>query len=288
MQTSSPNSKKCSKVNRRPALWSALRPFETESFHSLLVPLFIFLSFSSVVSGLVAGPLSTTAFAAKPPLSTVLLQEIRANHTNSFQNLLTHWEVAYGTDAYPALSQIAHDRTHADTERYIAIMGMAKIGGTRTAPTLTPFLSDPAWMVRNATLRALSALKNPETAGAVLPLLKDPALVIRMEALSAIETLKPAGFEQALADSLRDPANYHHGIAQWVPQKSLELLIHHQPQNKATRKQISLQLISLSEHPIDPNLRPRTILALEKVSGQKVDTRMSLDQALRTLKAKFD
>jgi HEAT repeat protein len=210
---------------------------------------------------------------------------MRANHTNSFQNLLTHWEVVYGTDAYPALSQIAHNRTYQDTERYIAIMGMAKLGGTRNAPALTSFLGDPAWMVRNATLRALTALKNPDTASAVLPLLKDPALVTRMEALSAVEALKPVGFERACAATLVDPQNYHHGAAQWVPQKSLELLIHHQPRDAATRKQISLQLISLAAHPIDPQLRPRTILALEKVSGHKVDTRMSLDQSLRVIKA---
>ena len=282
MQILSPNSKKCSKADRSSPLVSFLTsgPNLRPTFGSLCQVSLIFFALLCA-SG-------NSAFAAKPPLSSVLLQEIRANHTNSFQNLLTHWEVVYGTDAYPALVQIARDRTHQDTERYIAIMGMAKIGGTHTAPSLTPFLQDPAWMVRNATLRALTALKNPDTSSAVLPLLKDPALVIRMEALSAIEILKPAGFEEACAASLRDLQNYHHGVAQWVPQKSLELLIHHQPAEASRRKQISLQLISLAQHPIDPELRARTILALEKVSGQKVDTRMSLDQALRTLKTKLN
>jgi HEAT repeat protein len=262
MQTLSPNLKKCSIAKL--LTWSSLIVFAY----------------------------SSSAFADKAPTSTahladLLVHDIRANHSNSFQGLLTHWEVKYGTDAYPALARIAETRTYEGNERYIAVMGMAKLGGTPAAPALTKYLKDPSWMVRNAALHALSALKNPKTSTSVLPLLKDPALVIRIAALEAADQLKPEGLEDACLAALKDPHNYYHGKAQWMPQRALGVLTRNSPTDTAGRKKVSLALISAAKKPQDVAMEPILLLTLEKISGKSLDKTKPLSSALAQLESQL-
>ena len=79
--------------------------------------------------------------------------------------------------------QIASDPRNEDSNRYVALMSAAKLGGPSGAPFILSFLKDRSWMMRSGALRALTALENPKTAEAVLPLLRDPALVVRAEAV---------------------------------------------------------------------------------------------------------
>jgi hypothetical protein len=268
MQTWSLSLKKCSMDRRSRKLLRRITAF----------------AFVAVLSGVL---ISGTVFAATAPLSEVLLRDIRANHSNSFEKLLTHWEVKYGTDAYPALHKIATNSSNEDTERYIAVMGMAKLGGFASAPALTPFLKDASWMVRNATLRALTALKNPKTSPKILPLVNDRALVIRLEAVEALAALQPSGFEQAWVESIKNPANYHRGKAQWVPQKALSLLIRHLSAYRETRKHVALGLIGVAEHPLDPDLRPALVQAIERISGKRLDLNRPLSESLAQLRAQL-
>jgi HEAT repeat protein len=220
-------------------------------------------------------------------LAETFIRDIRANHSNSFEGLLTHWEVKYGTDAYPALSRIAETRSYEGTERYIAVMGMAKLGGAPAAPALTKYLKDPSWMVRNAALHALSALKNPKTSTSVLPLLKDPALVIRIAALEAADQLKPDGLQDACLDALKDPNNYYRGKAQWIPQRALGVLTRNTPSDSAGRKKISLALISAAKKPQDAAMEPILLLTLEKISGKSLDKTKPLKFALAQLESQL-
>jgi HEAT repeat protein len=269
MQIWSLNLKKCSIAEKAP-----LRPAPRTRF-ALVATLLI--TFFSVLP----------SYSEAPPLSDVLLRDMKALHSNSFQELLTRWEVRYGTDAYAALGTIARDRKHEDSERYIAVMGMAKIGGVPSAPQLTPFLKDPSWMVRNAGLQAISALKNPDTTPAVLPLLKDPALVIRVQAVDAIAKLKPEGYRQACIDAVKDSGNYYRGKAQWVPQKALTILRTNAPQDLNTRKNISLQLTSIARKPQDKAMQPLLLLTLERVSGLQLNRQKPLTQALAQLESQL-
>jgi HEAT repeat protein len=248
-----------------------------------------------VVGGLIlcnaCSALTSPAYADKAPTSTarladIFIHDIRANHSNSFESLLTHWEVKYGTDAYPALTRIAETRSYEGTERYIAVMGMAKLGGTPAAPALIKYLKDPSWMVRNAALHALSALKNPKTSTSVLPLLKDPALVIRIAALDAADQLKPDGLQDACLDALKDPSNYYHGKAQWIPQRALGVLTRNTT-DRAERKKVSLALISAARKPQDAALEPILLLTLEKISGRSLDKSKPLASALAKLESQL-
>ena len=155
-----------------------------------------------------------------------ILTEIHGNASPSFEKLLSAWERRYGTGAVPALIDVARDHRATDPDRYVALMGVAKIGGRNSAPLLSPLLRDPSWMIRDGALRALAALDCRDSGAQILPLLKDPALVVRLEAIQSVEKLKPDGVAKALLAVVADSQNYHHGKAQWVPERALDALLH--------------------------------------------------------------
>lgn len=192
----------------------------------------------------------------------------------TFDPLLQKWNENYGSSAVPSLLQLAKDKKIPDSQRYIAIMGAAKLGGSATLPLILPLLKDRSWMIRTACLRALSALLNPtrETPAAIDPLtrsslfslLHDQALVVRLEAIQVIEALRPEGAADALAEILQRPENYHHQIAQWVPQKALKALESLQAQK------ISPLIEPLLYHSQDPELQKAALETLQALSGKKI------------------
>ncbi|OFZ56605.1 MAG: hypothetical protein A2428_05440 [Bdellovibrionales bacterium RIFOXYC1_FULL_54_43] len=195
-------------------------------------------------------------------LQHLLQKEIRNRPSNNFDSLLKKWESTYSTAAVQPLLSIAADRKLSDPDRYIAVMGAAKLGGTATAVPIIPLLKDPSWMIRNAALRALTALRDPVTAPAILPLLRDPALVVRVEAVTAVETLRPLGATEALLETLQNRANYHGGKAQWVPQHALQALV------KLRAKNVAPKLAPLLNYDSDSKFQHLTINALETLTGE--------------------
>jgi HEAT repeat protein len=247
MQTWSLNSKKCSTAKGGALLALCL--------------------FSSLASASVTGPASDSVLRN-------IVQDIHRRNSASFDGLLSIWEKHYGTRAVPALLQVAKDRSQLDPDRYVAIMGVAKIGGTESAPLLAPLLKDPSWMIRNGTLRALAALGNPATAQDVLPLLSDIALVVRLEAVHTIEKLRPTGAESALIAAVRNPENYHAGRAQWVPQHALTAIRHLQSQKILTSfesREAASKLTALLANPPsyqkDSSLKPEIEATLRMLTA---------------------
>ena len=175
--------------------------------------------------------LATPAFALPAPSTVQLRAELRktlGSKGGSFAPLLAQWETRYGTTAVPGLIQIARDSATPDSDRFVALMGTTRLGGSETAPLLLPFLKDRSWMLRSGALRALGALQgSPDSraADAVLPLLSDPALVVRSEAIDAVVALKPRGAGGALLRMLENRGNYlSSGKPLWVPAKALAAL----------------------------------------------------------------
>jgi hypothetical protein len=198
-------------------------------------------------------------------MQRLLLADLKARSTRSFDGILKQWEHQYGTQAVDPLLAIASDKKNADPDRYVALMGVARLGGQTIAPKLTGFLKDSSWMLRSASLRALAALKSEAAAPSVLPLLKDKALVVRLEAVQAIEKLRPPGAAIALASAANDPANYHGGKAQWIPQRALSALVSMEAREAAPLLKPMLERTS------DPEILRQTVLALEVMTGKKLE-----------------
>lgn len=212
---------------------------------------------------------------ADPSITQAIDQDISKNHSSNFEPLLKTWEHRYGTRAVPSLITLAQDHKKTDTARYLAIMAAAKIGGAQSAPLLITLLKDPVWMIRMASLRAMGALNNPKTKDAVLPLLKDSSLLVRLEAVDAVERLKPDGAAQALAQTLQDPANFHHGKAQWVPNRVVRALV-----ALDARAQV-IDLKPLLNFDQDPAIQQETVAALERLTRKKLKPEASLGVRVR-------
>jgi HEAT repeat protein len=210
-----------------------------------------------------------------PGVETLLRGDLATRKTASFNQLFTRWETRHGSQAVAPLVKIARDRKLQDPDRYVALMGAAKLGGRELAPVLATFLKDKSWMIRSGALRALSALGHPDTAPSVLPLLRDPALVVRSEAVDAVEKLRPAGAVEALMSAIEHGANYHAGKAQWVPQKALSALV------TLKAKGIEGRLRPLLKHELDPALQLRTVETLEKLTGRSLKSGAPLRERVR-------
>lgn len=224
---------------------------------------------------------SATALAAYSnvaPSQATLVQDINSNKEVDFEGLLQQWTTQYGSLASQPLLSIAKDRRNSDRQRYIAIMGAAKLGGPAVAQKIAPLLKDKIWLIRNAALRALGALKDPATAKAVLPLLKDPALVVRAEAVEAVKILKPPGSTQALLSVLQSQDNYRFGKAQWVPQRALSALV------VLHDFSVVPYLRPLLDHQKDPELQRQTIFALQTLTGIDKGAKLSLNEQVDTWK----
>lgn len=201
------------------------------------------------------------ALASHPSAESIrssILTDLKHRSSTSFNGLLNGWEKRFGTQAVTALMQIAREQKTNDPGRYIAIMGVAKIGGREAAPLLVPLLKDRSWMIRNGAIRALTALAHPQASDSIVPLTRDPALVVRMEAIQSLEKLHPRGSSDALVSVLEDPSNYNHGRALWVPQRALEALQHLQSQHvlaASDAKLVANKLKAYLESPRDPALK---------------------------------
>jgi|GEM_PF-13332 len=210
---------------------------------------------------------------ATPLHSTELIQALRqqiqhagqgSSTSVSFDTLLKKWSDEYGTPAVSPLLQLSSDQKIPDSQRYIALMGASKLGGSAITHLITPFLKDRSWMMRTGALRALSALQTSDINAAVLPLLHDSALVVRLEAIQAIEKLRPPGAEKALIDALKNPDNYHHQVAQWVPQRALKAL------QKLEARETIPALKPYLDHSHDPALQKAVLETLQSLSGKAV------------------
>jgi HEAT repeat protein len=224
---------------------------------------------------------SISTFAANTyiaPSQATLVQDINTNPDVDFEALLQRWTNQYGSLASQPLLSIAKDKRNSDRQRYIALMGAAKLGGEAVAEKLVPLLKDKVWLIRSATLRALAALKDPATSQAVLPLLKDPALVVRVEAVEAVKVLKPEGGAQALISVLQSQDNYRFGKAQWVPQRALSALV------VLHDFSVVPYLRPLLDHQKDPELQRQTIFALQMLTGIDKDSKLALNTQIETWK----
>lgn len=258
MQIWSQSSKKCSRVNKARASGACASIAK--------------LAFYSGIVLMIAGPRPSLAVQTKmsTPMITSLKSDLASRNTTVFDHLLVRWERLYGTKAVEPLLSIAGDSSNADADRYVALMGAARLGGYSAAPLFVPFLKDSAWMIRSAALRVLAALENPQTAQATLALLKDPALVVRLEAVTTVLKLRPVGLVSGLVEMAKDENNYHGGKALWVPQKVLDALV------SLRASEAIPKLRPLLDRSTDPEFLAKTVDTLDTLSGQPAERELEV------------
>ncbi len=215
------------------------------------------------------GLLASSSLLAAVPTQTDLHLEIAKHKAPGFESLIQDWSTRYGAAAAAPLAGLASMKAMGslpipDSERYIAAIGAAKLGGKSVSKKLALLLKDPSWMVRNGALRGLTLINDPSQSAAVLPLLKDPALVVRVQAVEATQKLKPTGAVDALLATLSAKENFRDGKAQWVPLRALEALSALKPAGIAPK----LRPLLFQEK--DAELLEKTVATLETLTGQKL------------------
>lgn len=221
------------------------------------------------------------AFAATPATQKMMekeiLTELKRPIKGDFQHLLGTWQKKYSVKAVPVLLKAARLKNNEDASRYVALMGVAKLGGQASESEIRTFLKDKSWMLRSGALRALGALGREEKSGrAVLSLLQDKALVVRLEAVQTVSKLWPSGADEALTRAILDQRNFHAGRAQWVPQAALSALA-----TKARSRLTAKRLLPFLEKPMDSALLPEAVRALERMTGKELAPGQSLTRKVQ-------
>lgn len=233
---------------------------------------FLLLTSFSIAACFLSG-LSQADSKNPVPILEEIRKDLKLRKSASFEFLTEHWKKTHGTHVIRPLLALAKEVNESDFDRYIAIMGLARIGGKEVAPWILPFLNDRAWMVRIGTLRALMFLNYSKAGSQIISMLRDPALVVRREVVIVIEKLHLKAGIQPLVQTLKDKKNFHKGRAQWVPNRALKALI----ELKAPAN-ISKDLRHLLEYQQDPGLLRETVTTLDQLNGQKTSTRSLKDR----------
>lgn len=238
---------------------------------------------SCILSLVTLSLLTQSPVRAAAPDSATLSRELAQAVRNgaqgtSFEATLEGWQKRYGRLGVVPLLDYAESAAHREAERYVALMGAARLGGKPVAHRISPFLKSSSWMLRSGALRVLSELKDPATGPATLALLQDPALAVRAEAIHTIQTLKPKGAAQALVQALGAGENYRSGIAQWVPGRALAAL------SVLKASEMAPKLLPLLDHSSDPALMAQTVATLESLTGRKLKPGAALQVRVREWK----
>src|SRR5437016_3303689 len=78
------------------------------------------------------------AFGGRIPTQAVLEKQLKSRKSPSFSEILTRWQNDFGSKAVDPLLKLAKNKRKSDSDRYIAIMGVARLGGKDAAPLLLP------------------------------------------------------------------------------------------------------------------------------------------------------
>ncbi|HTL11153.1 MAG TPA: hypothetical protein VL588_01615, partial [Bdellovibrionota bacterium] len=102
------------------------------------------------------------------------------------------------------------------------------------------------------------------------------------EAAGAVGILRPEGSVTALLEAIRDRQNYHHGKAQWVPQRALESLA-----AVGVPRGSLPELAFLLDRREDPDLQRATVSALDRLSGGSDRVPADLTERIRHWKTQL-
>ena len=265
MPISSPSSKKC----------STARPVSLLTRFAATVALTI-----TTVPAAYGGAPSQAGPALPAEISQAIHRASVAPVPASFEPALAELKTRYMANEPSCRCSIwPRDTSRPDPERYIALMGAARIGGRLSAHRITPFLKSPAWLLRSGALQALTDLRDPATGPATFAAAQRPRpRRPNRKAVAAIQALHPPGAAEALIQALGAGQNYSDGKALWVPGRALAAIQVLKAVDYAPR------LLPLLDHVSDPTLQIQTVATLEALTGRRLKPGTPLRERVRQWK----
>ncbi len=116
---------------------------------------------------------------------------------------------AMGGRSVPVLTEVMKNDKYPDKNRWMATFLLAQLMGDKSAPYISKYSQHPNWLLRMASLKALTALKQKEQGALFAKALKDDALLVRIQALESIKTLGLSEYAPHVWATLYDKRNYY-------------------------------------------------------------------------------
>jgi len=114
-----------------------------------------------------------------------------------------------GNRSVPVLTQVMREEKFPEKNRWMATFLLAQVMGDKSAAYISRYSQHPNWLMRMASLKALTALKQNDLGPVFAKALKDNALLVRVQALESIKTLNLTKYAPHVWAVLYDKRNYY-------------------------------------------------------------------------------
>lgn len=168
-------------------------------FPALLVSLTLSFSAASMASIADASPEMPARLLTK--FSTPIKRE---NYAALKQEVF-----AMGGRSVTVLTEVMKNDKYPDKNRWMATFLLAQLMGDKSAPYISRYTQHPNWLLRMASIKALTALKQKDQGPLFAKALKDDALLVRIQALESIKTLGLSEYAPHVWATLYDKRNYY-------------------------------------------------------------------------------
>lgn len=142
-------------------------------------------------------------------LSTNLLAKFSTPIKRENFSALKQEVFSMGGRSVPVLTQVMREEKYPEKNRWMATFLLAQLMGDKSAPYISRFSQHPNWLMRMASLKALTALKQKDQGALFAKALKDDALLVRIQALESIKTLNLTQYAPHVWAILYDKRNYY-------------------------------------------------------------------------------
>ncbi len=129
-----------------------------------------------------------------------------------------------GEQAVPTLSDIFLDMRMRWQSRWIAGMGLGRLGGEQSREALTSGLTDPLFLIRMAAVKAMGNMNDMTLAPLMRSTLSDKAMVVRSAAADALGQIQDPGAVPDLVAEFSHDRNFHRGRSLWVREHIIDAL----------------------------------------------------------------
>ena len=171
-----------------------------------------------------------------------------------------------GDAGFEALKQLAFDSNQALQLRWRALTMLPRVNAVKAEAPLAEAAQSSEWFMRNAALVAMEQTQRTFTLKWAEKLLDDPALVVRTAAVQTLTAIHAIEKKDVLFQKLYSPENFHRGHSLWVRKHIAKAL---QQMASPGEEQQFAKLLKDK----DNTLHPSAISALNKITGQKIESR---------------
>lgn len=166
-----------------------------------LAALCLLLSFST--------PAKIGTKSMNTPVTLKLEKQFKRNLANKEMKKLKEHVLKMKGKSVPALINVMKNNTYPDKNRWMATFLLGKIMGKKSAPFISKFSQHPNWVMRMASLKTLTALKQDSYKDVYTRLLKDSSMIVRYQALESVKKLGMKDLSSNVWSMLYDKRNYH-------------------------------------------------------------------------------